>query len=375
MRVCLFHHSLAALLDGSLAERVRARLGERDLEIVNVTSSWADIPEGSSVHATRGARTLSMRIYRSLTSARPIAAAGERLLMPFVGPLLLEAFRAADADLIVCATRAEAASTRRLLRRANAPWPCVSVDEVSAFEVRAFRRYDPAVKVSIVLPTYNGGRYLRESIASCLDQTHRNLELVIVDDGSCVSVEGVARDFNDPRVKVIRHDRNQGLPRSLNTGFAHTTGELCTWTSDDNTYLPSAIEDMVRMLHTYPDVDFVYAESYRVDEQGRVGVPAVMRVRPPDSLTDDNYIGACFLYRRAVYQAIGDYNPEAELAEDYDYWVRVARRFTMQPLFRPLYRYRFHGASLTSSHDRRKVARRVDVIRQQFRRERRAWSR
>jgi len=115
-------------------------------------------------------------------------------------------------------------------------------------------------KVSIVLPTYNGERYLRRAIESCLEQTHQNIELVVVDDCSTDSTPEIIQSFADPRLVYLRNQRNQGLPRGLNIGFARTTGQYLSWTSDDNEYAPTAIEEMLRALRDSPDGEFVYAD-------------------------------------------------------------------------------------------------------------------
>ena len=99
---------------------------------------------------------------------------------------------------------------------------------------------------------------------------------------------------------------------------------------------------MVRFLCTYPDVDFVYSDAYEIDAEGKV--VGMLWVPPPEWLRVKNRVGGSFMYRRGVYQALGDYDPGAVLAEDYDYWLRVARKFTMQRLFRALYYYRYHSA-------------------------------
>jgi glycosyltransferase involved in cell wall biosynthesis len=105
--------------------------------------------------------------------------------------------------------------------------------------------------VSIILPTYNGSRFLERAIQSCLGQTYFSIELIIVDDASTDSTpEILARAVKqDTRVRVIWHDRNRKLPAALNTGFSEAKGEFLTWTSDDNEYLPNAIEQMVDFLN------------------------------------------------------------------------------------------------------------------------------
>ncbi len=202
--------------------------------------------------------------------------------------------------------------------------------------------------VSIVLPTYNGARYIREAIASCLSQSYRDIELTIVNDGSSDETPAILKEVNDPRVKKICHSVNQGLVCSLNNGFAHSSGQFLTWTSDDNRFAPTAIEEMVSFLLEHADIAFVYADYWNIDEEGniteRVYLPS------PSFLPEFNCINACFLYHRIVYEVVGEYDSAAAPAEDYDYWLRVYRQFRMARLPKPLYYYRKHRASLSSQY-------------------------
>jgi len=203
-------------------------------------------------------------------------------------------------------------------------------------------------KVSIILPTYNGAsKYLRESIKSCLDQTYRNLELIIVDDGSFDHTSEVVKSFCDHRVRCIRHLTNMGLPSALNIGFRVSTGELLTWTSDDNEYFTDAIERMVAALRSSGEAAFVYADYYALYEG--TGRTELRKLPDQVDLARGNCIGSCFLYTRRVYETIGDYDPRYELVEDYEYWIRVARHFKMLHYPRPLYTYREHSRSLKST--------------------------
>jgi cellulose synthase/poly-beta-1,6-N-acetylglucosamine synthase-like glycosyltransferase len=215
------------------------------------------------------------------------------------------------------------------------------------------RVYDPNQKVSIVLPVYNGESYLRQSIESCLEQSHRNIELVIVDDcskdDSPAIIDSYAR--RDSRIIKIRNTRNRRLPGALNVGFAATSGDLLTWTSHDNYYAPTAVEALVRYLCTWPDVDLVYSAYHVVDDVGRIR-PDVEYLPAPERLRFKNVIGAYFLHRRNVYERIGNYREDMEYAEDYEYWVRVYKAgFNIMRLHLPLYYYRHHGASMTAEAD------------------------
>jgi glycosyltransferase involved in cell wall biosynthesis len=204
-------------------------------------------------------------------------------------------------------------------------------------------------RVSIILPTYNGERYLRESMESCLDQTFRDLEVIAVDDCSTDGTSDILSSYSgDSRVRIIRHDQNRRLPGALNTGFAQASGELLTWTSDDNRFTPDAIAVMAEFLDQEKTVGFVYSDYWIVDDVGKV--QRRQSAGPPEHLREGSSI-ACFLYRREVYETVGEYDPKLFRIEDYDYWLRVARRFEMAWLPEPLYYYRRHGASLTGTDD------------------------
>lgn len=373
MRICVFSPDAGSLASPEWRARLEADVGAGH-DIVPLTNSWAALPAESDAYVTGGTERLGMRAARKIFGApqgsSSVAWRGV-IAAPFVraaGGDLLEGLRAADPDLIVSLHRGWTEVLRRRIRGLQPAWPCMTLgDPVPGIEP-TWRRYDPSVKISVVLPTYNGVRYLADSIRSCLDQTHSNLELIVVDDGSRDEIGAIVAAFDDPRLVCVRHARNQGLPRALNTGFRRVTGEFCSWTSDDNRYEPDAFARMLAFLQTYPGVDFVYAESYRSDgsaeDEVRARPLSVMRPRPPDSLFVDNFIGACFLYKRLVYQRIGDFNPKAALAEDYEYWVRVHQHFVMQRLFAPLYTYRFHSQSLTSIRTPEEVARTVLWVKQ-----------
>lgn len=217
---------------------------------------------------------------------------------------------------------------------------------------QSWRRYDPSVKVSIVLPLYNGARYVRQALDSCLVQTHAALEVTVVDDASSDGGPAVVEEVagSDPRVQLIRNERNFGVAETLNRGFGHSTGELLTWTSHDNLYAPNAIEQLVRHLCTWTDAGFVYSDCTAIDEEGRPGKP--VRILPPSSLPVRNPVGACFMYRRAVYEAVGDY-VTAKYVEDYDYWIRIFEHgFAMDGCRVAGYYYRFHPGSLTTESSR-----------------------
>lgn len=205
--------------------------------------------------------------------------------------------------------------------------------------------------VSIVLPTYKRAHLLAQAMRSVLGQTHADLELIVVDDNSPDDTAQVVASFDDPRIRYVKNDPNLKLPRALNRGFAMAQGDYLTWTSDDNLLAPTAIDRMVGAL-AGGDCNFVYADYWLFSEQDADGRPVnPQHDRLPDTLQLDrgNHIGACFLYTRALYEAVGDYDPELFLVEDYDYFLRAARRFRFCHVAEPLYYFRRDDATLYCS--------------------------
>lgn len=209
--------------------------------------------------------------------------------------------------------------------------------------------------VSIVLPVYNGGDYLAESIRSCLSQTYDGIELVIVNDASSDNTVEVVKSFSDERLRLVHNETNQGLPRSLNIGFREARGELLTWTSADNLYAPDAIEALVNAIMATPTTGLVYGDFYLIDECGIV--IGKKECSPPVYLPRVNAVGAYFLYRREVMETVGEYDPDLRLAEDYDYWLRVYNRFKIRQVKADGYYYRVHSESLTGTSREAEIVR------------------
>ena len=203
-------------------------------------------------------------------------------------------------------------------------------------------------RVSMVMPVHNGVRWLEEAIASVLDQHFSDFELILVDDASSDDSPAImaAAAARDPRVRHFRLDTNVGLPAALNHGFAQARGELHSWTSDDNLLRPQMLDRLTAVLDTHPGASVAFADFSLIDDEGNdLGLS---RVGPVERLLHGNNIGAAFLYRREVTEALGGYDVGLFGVEDYDFWLRAAQRFEFVELHEDLYRYRKHGGSLTS---------------------------
>ncbi|MDD5492870.1 MAG: glycosyltransferase [bacterium] len=199
-------------------------------------------------------------------------------------------------------------------------------------------------KVSIILPTYNGSRYLRMAIESCLNQTYQNIELIVVDDASTDNTPEIVGSYHDPRLKYIRHDKNKRLPRALNTGLKAASGEYITWTSDDNQFIPEAVAEMLDFLAQHKEAGLVYADY--LAKYLETGSQELRKMPDILDLKKENQVGACFLFTRQAFLGTGYYDPKYELVEDYEYWIRMCQKFKSVHYPKSLYIYGEHGKSL-----------------------------
>ncbi|MGO4819485.1 glycosyltransferase family 2 protein [Flavobacterium sp. W22_SRS_FP1] len=200
--------------------------------------------------------------------------------------------------------------------------------------------------VSIVLPVYNGEKFLAQSIESCLNQTYQNLELIIVYDSSNDNSLEIITSYasKDNRIKIINNVEKKNLPAGLNIGHHIAKGDFVTWTSDDNIFESIAIEEMLKKL-CENDIDIVYSDMVIIDHNGEKVRDFVFL--DFENIIFRNYIGNCFLYKKEVFERNKGYNENCFLVEDYDFWLRAISHSRFYQLRKKLYCYRKHDTSLT----------------------------
>ncbi len=205
--------------------------------------------------------------------------------------------------------------------------------------------------VSIVLPCYNGAGYLAQSIESCISQTYKDWELIIVNDCSKDNSLEIMKEFaaREPRIRIIDNDHNLKLPGALNRGFKEARGKYLTWTSHDNRMGETVLEEFVNYLDENPDKGLVtscYAAfSLKTGE-------TLYEVHHPDPqiyLPLYNCVCYSFMYRREVLETVGGYDETLFLVEDYDYWVRIWLKYPIGKIYKVLYYTGVGDETLTMS--------------------------
>jgi glycosyltransferase involved in cell wall biosynthesis len=220
--------------------------------------------------------------------------------------------------------------------------------------------------VSVVVPVYNGERYLRESLDSILAQTYSRTEVLVIDDASTDGTSDIIASYGD-RVRCHRQSRNRGGFGNTNDGISVARGEYVAVYHADDVYLPTIVEREVEFLRRHPETGAVFCQDVFIDpfgrEYGRLELPPELRGSRPLEysvifnalLTYRNsfFRCPCSMVRASVYRDVGTYRDEMFLgASDLDMWLRIARRYPVGILEEYLFRYR-HGhdsVSLRNQH-------------------------
>ena len=212
------------------------------------------------------------------------------------------------------------------------------------------RTREPRTRVSVVIPCYNGSRFLREAIESVLGQTWRAAELVVVNDGSTDDTAAVARSYE--QVRYIEQ-RNQGAPAARNAGMRSSTGEFLVFLDADDRLQPHALAAGVESLRANPEWAFVSGEVRVIAENGSPQYVPTHRPRPGDpyiQLLRSNYIWTpgVVMYRREILGRVNGFVTWAGASADYELNVRIARRFPIGRHRQVILDYRQHPSSMSS---------------------------
>ena len=223
-------------------------------------------------------------------------------------------------------------------------------------------------KVSVCIPTYNRAHYLVYSVNSVLDQTYSDFELIVCDDGSSDNTAEVVSQWNDPRIRYIRHPENIGRSRNMRSGFDAAEGEYFIKFDDDDGLTPDFLARTVAVLDSEPTVDFVCTDHWIINAKGEKQESATRensakwgKNRLKQGVIEDliretfEYqslqVGST-LFRRAALQEVDYMRPEADGCEDFDLLVRLAIA-QKKGYFLPelLMEYRFHGQQTSLKQD------------------------
>jgi glycosyltransferase involved in cell wall biosynthesis len=206
---------------------------------------------------------------------------------------------------------------------------------------------DASPLVSVVIPCYNYGRFLGEAIESALTQSHRPLEVIVVDDGSNDDSAYVAARYP---VRLLRQS-HQGVCRAVNAGVKEANGEFIVRLDADDILSPTYVAETLSALERAPDASFAYTDGRFF---GTINRPYRLQRFDADTLAETNYVPSLALVRTSAFVAMGGFNPEmGQLrCEDWDLWLTFAE-YGLRGIYVPrtLWFYRRHARHSRNSWD------------------------
>ncbi|OAV52719.1 glycosyl transferase family A [Rhizobium sp. WYCCWR10014] len=220
------------------------------------------------------------------------------------------------------------------------------------------------IQVAVVIPAYNASPYLAQTLQSVIDQTHRALEIVIVDDGSTDDTASICRHFaaGDPRIRIVSTE-NRGVAAARNTGIEASKSDYIAFLDADDIWHPTYVERMLSALHPLPNTwGAVYALHRHIDPEGYC-TKSGSSLNARDTIFNRHLVfrfvgnGSGFMVRRAVFDKIGGYDSSYARqgiggCEDFDFELRTAEHFKIETVPLGLVGYRIHSAAMSSDWSR-----------------------
>ncbi|WP_191560578.1 glycosyltransferase [Metabacillus idriensis] len=217
-------------------------------------------------------------------------------------------------------------------------------------------------KVSIIIPFYNCS-YVDLAIQSALNQTYKNIEVIVVDDGSSLHKDKII-----PFLDKIRYieKRNGGTASALNTGIKHAKGTYFTWLSSDDLFDINKVSKQLQfMKSSNADISYtpvIYINSKNEPISGSIGIEYSNRLSFYKGLSKGCTINGCTVMAKIeIFSEVGMFDETIRYANDYDLWLRAMKKYEFKYFNQPLVMYRMHEEMGTKKH-MGKISKEVEMI-------------
>lgn len=216
------------------------------------------------------------------------------------------------------------------------------------------RAVDPAPLVSILIPSFNQGRFIRSTIDSILSQDYRPLQIVVMDGASTDGTLDVLRSYGNTPELQWTSEPDSGVVDAVNKGFPRLQGQICGIQSSDDTYLPGAINRIVQEFRCYPQAGLIYGDTVKVDASGQ----ELLRYRIGPWSMKNLFLLKTWIpqpsafFRRELLDICGGWDERIPYAPDTDLWIRMAFRSEVRKIDEYLSQRRMHDAQRDIHADR-----------------------
>lgn len=221
------------------------------------------------------------------------------------------------------------------------------------------------ILVSVIIPTYK--RYpciVNRAIQGAINQTYKNIEIIVVDDSPIdfegrILIENMIKTINDSRIRYIKHSNNMGACAARNTGITESKGEYLAFLDDDDEWMPTKLEKQLALM-SEPNVGLVYCIQKIINDSTKVETISLEKRysgKVFDKLIINNFIGSTsfVLIRRVCIDECGLFNVNMKSAQDYEMWLRIAKKYKVTYVDEPLVIYHIHSGERISTNPYNKI--------------------
>ncbi len=222
-------------------------------------------------------------------------------------------------------------------------------------------------KVSVIIPCYNGAKWIRDTINSVLNQTYQEFELIIVDDGSTDNLKKIIENYlSDERVRYIQHKKNRGIPAARNTGIKTSKGKYIAFLDQDDVWLKTKLEKQVELFKKDKDkkVGLIFTDVLYIGPDGKrfkvkwpnksvlEELPRQTRKETLMELFKENFIAtsSVVVRKKECFGKLGLLNEDLYSGDDYEFWLRVAGNLKIKYVDKSLTKKRMHKNNTLKRH-------------------------
>ena len=220
--------------------------------------------------------------------------------------------------------------------------------------------------VTVFIPVFNCENYIRYCLESILNQTYKNLDILLVDDGSTDRSVEIIKNFSDPRIRLIENGENKGIPYTRNVGLREAKGKYMAIMDSDDLSDPHRIEKQVLYLEKNPEIDAVssFYKMFNGKTEKKVSLPVTKPEEIQIYLLFFNPIAnpASMVRLDAIRKYNMNYNPDYFVSQDYDFWARLSMVGKIAIIPEYLLKYRIGHENITKKSKRDHIDRRKKII-------------
>lgn len=213
-------------------------------------------------------------------------------------------------------------------------------------------------KISVIMPVYNGEKYLREAIDSILNQTYEGFEFIIINDCSTDLTEEIIKSYNDSRIIYIKNEKNLGVALSLNKGLDLAQGEYIARMDADDISLPERFAEQVSFLREHPSVAVCGTVTALF---GAKNASSTYTVFGKENIKIELLFSSCLAHpavmmrRDVIKKEHYRYDNFYDKIEDYELWTRINEKYDMDNIDKVLFKYRIHEDQVTQNYTEKHI--------------------